>query len=281
MNAAEALAEGTARLGAAGVESPGVDAEWLLAHVLDCPRPELLLQRNVQLTPEQADQWAELLAGRQARIPLQHLLGTANFCGLELAVNEHVLIPRPETELLAEAAWKMAGAMDAPRVVDIGTGSGCLAIAIAANTPKAEVHALDISPEALTLARANAERHKTLITFHEGNACESLPGAPWQIIVSNPPYIPSADLAELQPEVRNHDPALALDGGADGLSIYRAIIPHALAALAVDGRLLLEVGDGQAPAVREIIAQHGGCVQEIVSDLNNIERIVIASRDES
>ena len=132
-----------------------------------------------------------------------------------------------------------------------------------------------------TVTVQSAERHKTLITFHEGNACESLPGAPWQIIISNPPYIPSADLAELQPEVRNHDPALALDGGADGLSIYRAIIPHTLAALAVDGRLLLEVGDGQAPAVGEIIAQHGGCVQEIVSDLNNIERIVVASRGES
>ena len=281
MNAGEALAKGTAQLAAAGVDSPIADAEWLLAQVLDCPRPELPLHRTVPLTPDQAVRWADLLAGRKRRIPLQHLLGTANFCGLELAVNEHVLVPRPETELLAEAAWKMAGAMNAPRVLDIGTGSGCLAIAIAANMPNAKVHALDISPEALAVARANAERHKTLITFYEGNACESLPGSPWHVVVSNPPYIPSTDLAGLQPEVRDHDPALALDGGVDGLSIYRAIIPRALAALAVDGRLLLEVGDGQAPALREIIKQHGGQVYEIVPDLNNIERIVVASRGES
>ena len=281
MNAGEALVKGTAQLAAVGVDSPTADAEWLLAQVLDCPRPELPLHRTVPLTPDQAVRWAELLAGRKRRIPLQHLLGTANFCGLELAVNEHVLVPRPETELLAEAAWKMAGAMNAPRVLDIGTGSGCLAIAIAANMPNAKVHALDISPEALAVARANAERHKTLITFHEGNACESLPDAPWQVIVSNPPYIPSTDLAGLQPEVRDHDPALALDGGVDGLSVYRAIIPHALAALAVDGHLLLEVGDGQAPAVREIITQHVGRVLEIMPDLNNIKRIVVASCGES
>jgi len=281
MNLAEALTDGTAQLAEAGVDSPGVDAEWLLAHVLDCPRPELPLHRDQPLTPTQATHWAELLAARVRRIPLQHLLGTANFCGLELAVNEHVLVPRPETELLAEAAWNIANSFETLRVLDIGTGSGCLAIAIARHAPAAAVHAMDISPPALAVAQANADRHGTAITFHEGNACEALPKGPWEVIVSNPPYIPSAELAGLQPEVREHDPALALDGGHDGLTIYRALIPRALAGLAAGGRLLLEVGDGQAAAVVGIIAEHGGGVQEVLPDLNNIERIVIASRGES
>ncbi|SVD19986.1 uncharacterized protein METZ01_LOCUS372840, partial [marine metagenome] len=212
-------------LGDAGVDTPRVDAEWLMTHVFDCPRGELVLRHGAELSEAQQSQWDSFMAGRVARIPLQHLMGSADFCGLGIEVNENVLVPRPETELLAEQAWQWANAIENPVVLDVGTGSGCLAIAIAVNCQRAEVHALDVSPEALVVARANAARHQVQgrINFFEADGRSVLPGKIFfDLIVSNPPYIPTLEISKLQAEVREHDPHLALDGGTDGLDFYRA-----------------------------------------------------------
>ena len=268
----------------AEVENAAANAEWMMADVIGCSRPALPLHWAKPLEPAQIQRWQSLLTGRTNRIPLQHLLGTAQFCGLEFEVNRSVLVPRPETELLAEAAWAVAAVKESAVVLDVGTGSGCLAVAVAAHAEETIVHALDVSPAALNMARANAERHGVAdrITFHEGDALMALPSVGlFDVIVSNPPYIPSLEIESLQVEVRDHDPRLALDGGADGLDFYRSLARHSLSRLQPDGRLLLEVGDGQAGAVAELITAQGGRVLEVLPDLNNIERIVVASADNS
>ena len=280
MTAAEALKTATTTLATAGVEAPRGDAEWLLAHVLDCPRAELALRHSNILTDAQQTEWDALIAQRAERIPLQHLLGTAGFCGLEIEVNAHVLVPRPETELLAEQAWGFVSGLPSPTVLDFGTGSDCLAIVVAAHCPGARVMALDVSPEALAVARANAERHGVAphIEFHEGDGCEGLPGEDaFDLVLSNPPYIPTGDLPALQTEVREHDPALALDGGADGLEFYRALSKLALPRLKPKGGLMLEVGDGQAEAVVALLVEAGWGECKLLPDLNKVLRIVIAS----
>ncbi len=279
-----ALQEATTALERAGVENAAANAEWLMADVIGCSRPALPLHWAKPLELAQIQRWQSLLTGRTNRIPLQNILGTAQCCGLEFEVNRSVLVPRPETELLAEAAWAVAAVKESAVVLDVGTGSGCLAVAVAVHAKETIVHALDVSPAALNMARANAERHGVAdrITFHEGDALRALPSVGlFDVIVSNPPYIPSLEIESLQVEVRDHDPRLALDGGADGLDFYRSLARHGLSRLQPDGRLLLEVGDGQAGAVVELITAQGGRVLEVLPDLNNIERIVVASADNS
>ena len=279
-----ALQEATTALEQAKVENAAANAEWMMADVIGCSRPALPLHWAKPLELAQIQRWQSLLTGRTNRIPLQHLLGTAQFCGLEFEVNRSVLVPRPETELLAEAAWAVAAVKESAVVLDVGTGSGCLAVSVGVHAKETIVHALDVSPAALNMARANAERHGVAdrITFHEGDALRALPSVGlFDVIVSNPPYIPSLEIESLQVEVRDHDPRLALDGGADGLDFYRSLARHGLSRLQPDGRLLLEVGDGQAGAVAELITAQGGRVLEVLPDLNNIERIVVASADNS
>ncbi len=276
----EALQTGTDALVSAGVDTPRVDAEWLMTHVLGCPRPELVLKQNKILTESQQSQWEGLMACRAERIPLQHLMGSAEFCGLVIEVNGNVLVPRPETELLAEGAWQFANVIERPVILDVGTGSGCLAISIAVNCPQAEVHALDVSQKALLVARANAARHlvQERIRFHKADGQVGLPGEMlFDMIVSNPPYISTTEIPKLQAEVRDHDPHLALDGGADGLVFFRALATHALARLQPSGRLMLEIGDGQVEAVSALLLAAGWRVLEVFPDLNNVQRIVIAS----
>ncbi len=282
MNVAEALQTGTDTLANAGVETPRVDAEWLMSYVLDCLRPELVLRHDEVLTEAQQSQWDVLITQRATRIPLQHLMGSAAFCGLLLEVNKNVLVPRPETELLAEGAWQFANVIERPLVLDVGTGSGCLAISIAVNCSQAEVHALDVSPEALVVARANAVRYQVQerVNLYKADGRTALSGETrFDLIVSNPPYIPSTEIPKLQPEVREHDPHLALDGGADGLDFYRALAIHARARLQPSGRLMLEIGDGQAESVSALLLAAGWRVLEVFPDLNNVQRIVIASPD--
>lgn len=279
-----ALQEATTALNTAGVENAAANAEWLMAEVLGCPRPELPLHWSETLEATQIQRWQSLVDGRVDRIPLQHLLGTAEFCGLAFEINSSVLVPRPETELLAEAAWAVAAIKEESVVLDIGTGSGCLAVSVAVHAEETTIHALDISTAAINVARANAERHGVAerIIFHEGDARVALPGTClFDVIVSNPPYIPSAEIESLQIEVRDHDPRLALDGGFDGLEFYRSLAISCLSRLRSDGRLLLEVGDGQGEVVADLITAQGGRVLEILPDLNNIERIVVASSDNS
>ena len=270
MTPAEALQSRPPAVGA-------VDAEWLLAHVLNCRRPEIFLHRE-NLTAAQAAQWRELAGKRASHIPLQHLLGTVEFCGLEITVNPDVLIPRPETEILAEAAWQFAAKFLAPSVLDYGTGGGCLAIAIAKNCPKAAVTAIDISSSALNTARANAKKNKVTeqLSFFESDSFAALPSEKrFHLIVANPPYIPTAEIETLQPEVRDHDPHQALDGGPDGLGAFRVLAAGVRERLLAGGKLMMEAGDGQTSAVAKLFEAIGEI--EILPDLNNVQRIVVAT----
>ena len=280
MRVTEVLKQATELLQDSGGEDADVNTQWLMSHVLGCSRSELALKLPDLLSDEEQARWDEAVAKRIQRIPLQHIIGTVDFCGIELDVNEHVLIPRPETELLAEVAWMAASTMHQATLLDVGTGSGCLVISIALNAKDSAVHALDICPKALKVARANASRHglKERITFHEVDMREPPPVKGLiDLIVANPPYVPSRDIKDLEPEVRDHDPHLALDGGEDGLDYYRSLAENLLPCLSAEGRLMMEIGEGQASGVADIIGCSGGKVLEILPDLNNVERIVVAS----
>jgi release factor glutamine methyltransferase len=268
-----------------GVDSPRLQAELLLAHVLHLPRMKLYLNFERPLSAAERDALRELVKRRGKREPLQHLTGSTSFCGLELTVNRHVLVPRPETELLAEAGWQFLNALPtntpAPRTaLDFGTGSGCIAIALACNTPPARIVALDASADALTVAKLNAERHQVSerIEFRRSHGFGGLERkATFDLIISNPPYIATAEIATLQPEVRDFDPHMALDGGADGLDFYRLIAEQARGYLKAAGRLMLEFGDGQAEALKRTFQKQGWAIEAIVEDYTKRPRILVAS----
>lgn len=269
-----------------GVESPRLQAELLLAHQLKLPRMRLYLDFERALTQGELDAFRELIKRRGQREPLQHIIGSTSFCGLEIAVNRHVLIPRPETELLAERGWGFLNQLSTPgpqpsTALDFGTGSGCLAIALAWKCPAAEVYAVDISAEALELARQNAARHGLAerIRFLHGDGFAAVAaGVRFDLIVSNPPYIPSGEIAGLQAEVRDYDPRGALDGGTDGLDYGRRLAGEAAALLKPQGRLMMEFGDGQADRLRELFQEQKWIVEAVVEDYTRRPRILVAAR---
>jgi release factor glutamine methyltransferase len=220
---------------------------------------------------------------------LQHIVGSTSFCGFEIAVNRDVLIPRPETELLAERGWTFLNQLSTinsqpSTALDFGTGSGCLAIALACKCPTAEVYAVDISSEALALARENAARHGAAerIRFLHGDGFAAAPaGVRFDLIISNPPYIPTAEIASLEPEVRDYDPRGALDGGADGLDYGRRLAAEGARFLKPHGRVMLEFGDGQAESLREILLQQMWIVEAIEADYTRRPRLMVARRADS
>ncbi|MDB6065851.1 MAG: hemK [Pedosphaera sp.] len=245
----------------------------------------LYLNFDRVLTPKELDELRELVKRRGQREPLQQILGTTSFCGFEMALDANVLVPRPETELLAEAGWEylnsLHGSAEPPLALDFGTGSGCLAIAVAIKSPVAKLVAVDISPKALAIARQNAAVHRvdSRIEFFEGNGFSALPsGSRFELILSNPPYIPSAEIATLEPEVRDHDPRTALDGGEDGLDFYRRLAREAGAFLKPGGRIMLEFGDGQADALRNLFEREKWIVEAVKPDYSGRSRMLIASR---
>lgn len=264
------------------VESPRLQAELLLAHVLKMPRLKLYLNFERALQSAEEQSMRELVQRRGKREPLQHLVGTVNFCGYELEVNRDVLIARPETEMLAESAWNYLNALPPGelRALDLGTGSGCLPVTIAAKCARVAVETVDISAAALMVAQRNAEKHQLLgrITFHEGDLFQPLvAGTSYHLIVSNPPYIEAAEIETLEPEVRDFDPRLALDGGADGLDFYHRLADESAAWLVTGGRLMAEFGEGQGAAIREIFEAKNWTVHSLEKDLTGRERFVIAS----
>jgi release factor glutamine methyltransferase len=272
-------------LGRKGVDSPRLQAELILAHVLKLPRMQLYLNFERPLSPAEADSLRELVRRRGLREPLQHILGSTSFCGLEIAVNRHVLVPRPETELLAEAGWTFLAtqASQPATALDFGTGSGCIAIALAVKCPGAEIYALDVSPEALAMAKENAGRQDSLknsagkIHFIQGDGFAALPKEiRFDLIISNPPYIPTAEIESLQPEVRDFDPRGALDGGTDGLDYYRRLASDARPFLKTGGRIMLEFGDGQADVIKNIFENQNWIVEAIREDYTQRQRILIA-----
>lgn len=267
-----------------GVGSPRLQVELLLAHVLKMPRMKLYLNFERGLTPAELDALRTLVQRRGQREPLQYIAGSTSFCGIELAVDRRVLIPRPETELLAERAWTFLGGVqgagtDASIALDLGTGSGCLAIALALHAPGAQIHAADISGDALALARENAGRHEVSrrIQFHEGDFFSAVPPRlRFDLIVSNPPYIPSARIETLEAEVRQYEPRTALDGGPDGLDFYRRISARAGAFLQPAGRVMVELDQEGAEATREIFLKDDWAVEALEQDYNRQPRILIA-----
>jgi release factor glutamine methyltransferase len=277
----EAIQKSTEFLGKKNVESPRLQTELLLAHLLKMPRMKLYLNFDRALTPVETDALRELVKRRALREPLQHITGSTSFCGYEITVNRHVLVPRPETELLAELGWTCLNGLDSPIALDLCTGSGCIAIALAAKCPKAKIIASDISPEALSLAKENAAQNKVAerIEFFQGDGFAAVDAsARFDLIITNPPYIPSAEIATLDPEVRDFDPRLALDGGADGLDFYRRLAGEAPAFLKAEGRIMMEFGDGQADAIKKLLEDQKWIVEAVKEDYSHRARILVARR---
>ncbi len=271
----------TARFAERGLGTPRLDAELLVAHVLSLPRVQLYVQFERPLSPDELAALRALIKRRQAGESVAYLTGRKEFWKLEFAVDARVLVPRPDTETLVEEATARLGAPAegvALRIADVGTGSGALAITLAKLRPDAAVVASDVSPAALEVARANAERLSAAVTFVEGDLAAPLAAhAPFTLIVANLPYVPTAELAALPPDVRT-EPALALDGGADGLDLVRRLIADAPALLAPGGVLALEIGAGQAEATRALLQAAGFTDVQTRKDLGGIERVVSGVR---
>ena len=255
----------------AGVPDPAPDAGWLLGHVLNRPALEARLDMDSTLSPGQEALLRDLTQKRQARIPLQYLLRTQSFLGRSFSVDERALIPRPETELLAELAVSALGSSG--RALDLCCGTGCLAITMALERPSCDIWASDLSPAALSLARENAARLGACVTFRQGDLFAPLQGETFDLIVSNPPYIPSAECPALQEEVL-YEPVMALDGGDDGLDFYRRIAREAPLHLNGGGRIMLELGDGEAEAVSALLADAGFEELVVHPDLQGLPRML-------
>ncbi|RME82116.1 MAG: peptide chain release factor N(5)-glutamine methyltransferase [Caldilineae bacterium] len=252
----QVLDEATLRLQQAGVDSPRLDAQLLLAHVLQVERTYLLAHPEQALTPEQQERCHGLLARRLHREPLAYITGRRWFYGLELTVTPAVLIPRPETEQLVETAlaWLEQRAHTPLWVADIGTGSGAIAVALAVHTPSSvHIVATDVSPQALEVARANAREHRVehRIDFRLGDTFEPL-GEPVDLILANLPYVAEEDREQLMPEVRDYEPALALFAGRDGLDVLTPFLEQAPRHLRPQGAILLEIGYLQGPTIRRL-----------------------------
>lgn len=256
-----------------GIANARLEAEWMLCAATGLDRVGLYLNFERPLNGEELASFRAMVARRGKREPLQYILGTQEFMGLEFEVTPDVLIPRHDTEtLVTEALARQPGAV---AVLDIGAGSGCIAVSLAKHLPAAMVTATDVSEAALAVARRNADRHGVVIEFLAGSLLEPVVGRRFDLIVSNPPYIPSGDIAGLEPEVRNFEPRGALDGGPDGLDAYRTLIPAAPAFLKPGGWLLVEVGIGQAAAVARMFKEGGFAGEPVTArDPGGIERVV-------
>lgn len=262
-----------------------IDAEVLARHVARWDRATYLTRRDEPLAPRLAASYEQAVARRERREPVAYITGTREFWGLDFLVTPAVLIPRPETEFVVEATLRrLNDSARAWRVADIGTGSGCLAVAIAHALPHATVVATDISPQALEVARQNAARHGvgSRVTFVETSLLDDAPG-PFDLIVANPPYVPSSHETTLSPDVRDHEPRPALYGhGEDGLDEIRALLAQAPSRLVEGGVLLMEFGFGQGAAVRAAVAVVEGLrFVEILRDLQGHERTLVAERRHS
>lgn len=264
-------------LAAKGVENSRLESEWLLCAATGLDRVGLYLHYDKPLSESELADYRAMVTRRAKREPLQHILGSQEFCGLDFEVTADVLIPRHDTEVLVSQAVSLMP--DASSLLDIGTGSGCIAVSLAVRYPEAAITATDISPAALAVARRNVEKHQVSVELLLGSLFEPVVDRQFDLIVSNPPYIPTDVIAGLDPEVSDFDPLGALDGGVDGLDIYRKLIPAAYSHLHQSGWLLLEVGQGQAADVVKIFNETGAYAEPRTAvDLNGIERVVAGQR---
>ncbi len=272
------------RLERAGLraESASFDAEVLVRHALGWDRARWIAGLRDPEPPDLAAALEPLVARREAREPVAYILGTREFWGLDFEVGPDVLIPRPETEMLVEETLprlRPVGQEPPPTVIDVGTGSGCIAIAIAHERPDAQVTATDISAEALVVARRNARRHGARVSFAVADLLAGITASP-DVIVANPPYVPRRSGPALSKEVGGHEPGTALFGAdEDGLGTIRTLLAQAAALLRPGGWLLMEFGYGQAEPVEQLIAQHAPLhLERIRADLQGIERTAIVRR---
>lgn len=262
-----------------GSETPRLEAEILLAHSQKCKRIELYTNYDLELTDAVRATMRDLVNRRAKHEPVAYLVGYREFFSLEFRVTKDVLIPRPETETLVMEALAVMKPLPTPIVLDLCTGSGCVAVAIAKNCPTATVTATDISPAALAIAGENASKHKVSdrVSLVEGDLFTALPGETrFDVIVSNPPYIPSADMATLQADVQQYEPRLALDGGHDGLDVIRRILVDAKSHLKPGGWLMCEFTPEQAAAIQTLATDHGYTDVAIVKDTAHEPRFLRA-----
>jgi len=284
LSAHRLLERGASELREAGVPEPRFEAEQLLRHALGCSREALFARLHEPAAAEAAGHYFHLLERRRGRVPIQHILGTQEFYGLSFRVTPSVLIPRPETEgVVDEALAELSQrSRSAPRIADVGCGSGCIAIAIARERREAALLAIDASPTALAVARENAAAHGVddRITFLHGDLLEPLleRGEKLDLVVSNPPYVVDAEFFELAPEVKEHEPRMALAGGADGLSTITRLLDGVGAVLDAGGAVVMEIGKGQDPQVAERVLAAGLDLLRIVPDLAGIPRVVVARK---
>lgn len=266
-----------------GIENPRLDAEVLLGAVLGKDRMYLYVHFDEPLEPVELARFRSYVKERAAHVPLAYVLGRREFMGLDFRVTRDTLIPRPDTEVLVQCAVdflraRAAEGRDDLALADIGTGTGAIALSVLHYTEGTRADAVDISPAAAEVARENAERLNLTerIEIHEGDLTAPLAGRSYDVILSNPPYIPTADIATLMPEVRSHEPHLALDGGRDGLTLYRRLAADAPALLREGGMIAVEVGIGEACDVACLLERHPRIVRtEIHRDLGGIERVVV------
>lgn len=278
----EVLRCGRERLRQAEIEEAELDAWYLLEAVTGISRARFFLEQGKEVPEEKRAQYEEKLALRAVRVPLQHILGTAVFMGLSFEVNEKVLIPRQDTETLVELALaELKARGGSSRVLDMCTGSGCIAVSLAClgkNVGDLTVTAVDLSAEALAVAARNAEENQAQVRLVRSDLFAALEGECFDLIVSNPPYIPTGVIPGLMPEVRDHDPRMALDGGADGLTFYRRLAVEGRKYLAASGCVMYEIGHDQGAAVSRILAEAGYHQIAVHKDLSGFDRVVSARR---
>ncbi|MCG3149578.1 MAG: Release factor glutamine methyltransferase [Verrucomicrobiae bacterium] len=275
MTILEVINKTTPYLQKQGVESPRLTIELLLAHVLQKKRLQLYLEFERELDAAMLDRLREMVKRRVAGEPLQYVTGEVEFCGLKLVVDKRVLIPRPETELLVE----IVAARQPATVVDIGTGSGCIALALAKKLPAVQITGIDLCPAALEVAQVNAQRHdlEKFVRFLQGDLLSSLPDSfTCDAIVSNPPYIASGELAKLPREVKDFEPVSALMAGEDGLEVIHRLVMTAKRFLSPNGFVALEIGAGQREAVAAMLVGADFTVAQVAKDLQGHERVIVA-----
>lgn len=274
---------GKSRLSEAGIAEAGLDARLLLEYVCHADRNELILYADRERNSMEEQFYRMVIEKRASRIPLQHITGEQEFMGLSFQVNEHVLIPRQDTEILVEEAMRHLG--DGMRILDLCTGSGCILLSLLKYSNECEGVGIDISEEALKTARENAEKLGLDAVFLAGDlfgpladfVSERTPDRLFDMVVSNPPYIETAVIDTLMPEVRDHEPFCALDGGADGLQFYRRILAEAPAHMRRGAVLLFEIGCGQGEAVARLMQEAGFLQVEVLQDYAGLDRVVCGS----
>lgn len=275
MTYGEALKNGTEYLAECGIEDASADAWLLMEFCCKISRTRYLLCRTEQADPELLENYRAVLARRGEHIPLQHITGEQEFMGFTFKVNEHVLIPRQDTEILVETALKAAA--PGKKVLDLCTGSGCIIISLMKLCPGLEGTALDLSPQALQVAKKNAVKHRVPVSFLESDLFDQVEGQ-FDLIVSNPPYIPTGQIGELMEEVRLHEPGMALDGKEDGLYFYRRIVGECDSYLNPGGWLMFEIGSDQGESVEKMLTEQQFTEVKVIQDLAGLDRVVIGRK---